>query len=255
MCDGFHDSVFKILIAIRGKSGVRDGMRSRHQNIAESSSDRRQKPFVVLVEGNIGSGKSTFMQYFRRYQNKIDFLPEPVGKWKNFEGFNLLQMIYQDPKRWSLSFQIYVLLTQLEDLAKTTNKPVKMIERSLYSARYCFVEYLRKMDLIHHIEYRILAKWFDTLPSVTEVDLSADLIIYLRTSPRVALERVRKRNREEERLISEDHIRRIHSLHENWLIRCQFPRHAPMIVIDADMDTEEMRLAFEKVARLFLGES
>ncbi len=43
----------------------------------------------VAVEGNIGSGKSTFLQYFRDSQN-VEVASEPVDLWKNVRGHNTL---------------------------------------------------------------------------------------------------------------------------------------------------------------------
>lgn len=102
--------------------------------VTSSSSDR---PFTVLVEGNIGSGKSTFLEHFNKFQkevsltnvsdppirnggllglgsilyyfcSKVDVLTEPVSKWQDVKGHNLLQLMYDDPSRWSLTFQSYV---------------------------------------------------------------------------------------------------------------------------------------------------
>lgn len=39
-----------------------------------------RKPFVVAVEGNIGSGKSTMIDYFKRFAD-VQAHPEPVDKW------------------------------------------------------------------------------------------------------------------------------------------------------------------------------
>lgn len=44
---------------------------------------------VLSVEGNIGSGKSTFMS-FCADRGDIETHPEPVEKWKNVGGDNLL---------------------------------------------------------------------------------------------------------------------------------------------------------------------
>jgi deoxynucleoside kinase len=57
------------------------------------------------VEGNIGSGKSTFLSQFSGLAN-VDVLTEPVAMWRNVGGrHNLLQLMYDDPKRHSLTFQ------------------------------------------------------------------------------------------------------------------------------------------------------
>lgn len=46
-------------------------------------------PLVVSVEGNIGSGKSTFLQYCVQ-QPFIEVAYEPVDTWTNYGGTNLL---------------------------------------------------------------------------------------------------------------------------------------------------------------------
>lgn len=51
------------------------------------------KPFTVFVEGNIGSGKTTFLEHFRQFED-ITLLTEPVEEWRDLKGYNLLVRIY-----------------------------------------------------------------------------------------------------------------------------------------------------------------
>lgn len=60
---------------------------------------------------------------------------EPVELWRNLEGHNLLEKLYEDPQRWSFLFQSYVQLTRLNIHLQHTTNPVKMIERSLQNNR------------------------------------------------------------------------------------------------------------------------
>ena len=71
-------------------------------------------------------------------------IPEPVEKWQNVGDGNALGLFYEDPSRWSYLFQSYVLLTMLEVHKRKQNQPVTLMERSVYSAGYCFVENLHK---------------------------------------------------------------------------------------------------------------
>lgn len=48
-----------------------------------------KRPFTVCIEGNIGSGKTTFLKYFKKYENTM-VVPEPVELWRNVCGTNLL---------------------------------------------------------------------------------------------------------------------------------------------------------------------
>ena len=75
------------------------------------------------------------------------------------------------------------------------------MERSLYSARHCFVENLHDTGKMADAEYSVLCEWFNFLAAKgaqTNIDIGVDLIVYLRTSPQIAYERKKARARKEE---------------------------------------------------------
>lgn len=49
----------------------------------------KSRPFTVIVEGNIGSGKTTFLNYFKKKKD-ICVLAEPIEMWRDCNGNNLL---------------------------------------------------------------------------------------------------------------------------------------------------------------------
>jgi len=49
-------------------------------------------------------------------------------------------MLYDDSKRWGFAFQANAQMTLAKLHNETTKSPIKVMERSIYSARYCFVE-------------------------------------------------------------------------------------------------------------------
>lgn len=63
--------------------------------MAQSSSIIRPKfaaegqPYTVFIEGNIGSGKTTFLNYFKKF-DEVCLQAEPVEKWRDVAGVNLL---------------------------------------------------------------------------------------------------------------------------------------------------------------------
>jgi deoxynucleoside kinase len=50
---------------------------------------QKNRPFTVIVEGNIGSGKTTFLNYFSNFKD-VEVLQEPIDRWRNVQGHNLL---------------------------------------------------------------------------------------------------------------------------------------------------------------------
>ena len=87
-------------------------------------------------------------------------------------------------------------LTRLQLLKKPTSCSVKIIERSIQNNRFCFLENARKEGSLSGAELEVLVSWYDWMDS--SIGLPLDLIVYLRTSPQVAYERLRQRGRKEE---------------------------------------------------------
>jgi len=213
------------------------------------------RPFTITVEGNVGSGKSTLLQYFQRYPD-IAVYPEPVPVWTNLNGTDFLGLVYQDPPRWGMTFESLVQLTMLEHHMKQHREkgkktsPVKIMERSLQSCRYCFVEQLG--PVMTPGEREVLHSWYRLLHDQKEFDIDVDVVIYLRTDPDVIYERVAKRNRKEEMKIPLSYFKEMHRLHEAWLMERTSAGSAdlpPVIVIDANQDISVLQKTYRKLAK------
>lgn len=57
--------------------------------MATSPNKHSMRPFTVCIEGNIGSGKTTFLDHFKKFQNTA-IIQEPVELWRDVAGANLL---------------------------------------------------------------------------------------------------------------------------------------------------------------------
>ena len=100
---------------------------------------KQQRCFIV--EGNIGAGKSTFLKMLKQYLN-VQIVLEPHEKWQNIgDGHNLLDQFYNDPKRWAYTFQSYAFVSRVvaqQEHAKVNPFSMQILERSVFSDRYCF---------------------------------------------------------------------------------------------------------------------
>lgn len=182
-------------------------------------------------------GRRRFSNILKK-SDDICVLDEPIQKWRDVRGHNLFDLMYKDPGRWSLCFQSYVQLTMLDLHTRPVVEPFKMMERSIYSAKNCFVKNLHKAGVMKDAEYTVLTEWFDFCQE--NMPMKVDLIVYLQTDPKVAYKRVMERGRSEENSIKLEYLQSVHKLHEDWLIRKKEYLPCPVLVIDANADLDNM---------------
>ncbi|XP_024870976.1 deoxynucleoside kinase-like isoform X1 [Temnothorax curvispinosus] len=208
-------------------------------------------PFTICIEGNIGSGKTTFLDHFQSFNNAT-ILQEPMDLWRNVAGVNLLELFYKDSVNYAFLFQSYVQLTRLQLHTMATPSPYKVMERSVFSGR-CFLENMKRTHMIQDVEAMVLENWYDWCMENTNI--RTDLIIYLRTTPEVVFQRMQARARKEEDCVSLEYLRQIHEIHDDWLYKkTLFSLPAPVMILDGDKSLEEMVPQFEKCKDRILNE-
>ncbi|XP_017755239.1 PREDICTED: deoxynucleoside kinase [Eufriesea mexicana] len=196
-----------------------------------------KRPFTICIEGNIGCGKTTFLNNFEQFNN-VTILQEPVELWRNVAGTNLLDLMYKDPKRYSFLFQSYVNLTMIKLHVYKSSMPYKIMERSIFSAR-CFIENMKRTKLLPDVEIEILEDWHDWC--IQNVNIETDLIIYLRSSPEVAYQRIQTRARKEENSVTLEHLKQLHNIHDEWLYyQTLFTIPAPVLTLNANKNLGDM---------------
>jgi len=214
------------------------------------------RPFTISVEGNVGAGKSTLLDYFGKYA-EVGVYKEPLDIWQNLNGTNFLEQAYQDPERWGMTFESLVMLTMVEEhlanslLSPDSYLPIKVMERSVHSTRACFIENLK--PILNNGEMKVLDSWYRLFTDQPSFDVDVDLVIYLKTSPEVAISRVQSRSREEEAEIPSEFFYRMHQLHEDWLIHHNSSAHVKspkVLVINADEDISTLTYKYENLAKM-----
>ncbi|ATZ81569.1 putative deoxynucleoside kinase protein [Drosophila innubila nudivirus] len=193
---------------------------------------------TILIEGNISSGKTTFLNYLKRYDDMAFIIPEPIDKWCDFNGCNLLNEMYNDVQTWGPSFQSYVLLTMISSHIIETEKPYKIMERSCHSAMNCFAKNMMVQQLMDPGMYNVLKEWYDFIN--WNMDLSFDKIVYIRTSPTVIYNRMIRRGRKEEENVTLEYLTQIHEMYEDWLFGINAIYKDKILVLNGDLDESEI---------------
>lgn len=174
---------------------------------------------LISIEGNIGSGKSTLVEYLKSLGTYV-FVDEPVSEWlaiKDKDGHNALECFYKNQKDNAFCFQILAYITRLKKLMdKIKESPSDVIiitERSIETDRNVFAKMLYEDGFLSSIEWETYNYWFDTFKETSKVDS----IIYIKTSPEKCLERINKRNRIEESSIKLEYLEKCNKYHDDWL--------------------------------------
>lgn len=198
----------------------------------------------LIVEGNISAGKSTFLKLLQTYL-PVEVVYEPLEQWQRVGGSseNLLEKFYHDTSRWAYTFQSYAFITRIlaqEASAKKSSAPVHVLERSVFSDRYCFAQNCYETGLMTALEWKLYQEWFTWL--VETYMTLPHAFLYLQANPTTCYERLLKRNRQEETVVPFDYIKRLHEKHEDWLIKKEdvapYLKNTPVLVLPCNNDFE-----------------
>ena len=184
----------------------------------------------ITIEANIAAGKSTFITNNFKDSFNCMIIPEPIEQWRTYHGKNLLDLYYKDPLTYGFQFQECVHETFNEAIGRVSSATRIVTERSLLSTKKIF------SPLMHTAGYLTDNQLNDlqTRPTVRVVGCC----IYLYIEPDVALQRMKLRDRLEERTITLSYLEQIHNLHNSWLIDSN--PGFPVIVVDASRPYDDL---------------
>ncbi len=217
------------------------------------TNDKPSLKHSFIIEGNIGSGKSTLCRMLAELLGEdVEVIFEPVDKWRTTiddnTGNNILQNFYVDQERWSYSFQTYTFLTRMEDMMKEQTKPLRFIERSIYTDKLVFARSLYETGKMTSLEWNMYNRWFDWLSEECFRRTNRPSgFIYIRANPQTSYERMLKRERSEEKCVPLEYLTTVSQYHDDWLLQ---EGQDNVLVIDVDKDFESTPSEWERVKNL-----
>lgn len=237
------------------------GSQSAPQSAVSSGKGGRVKK--LSVEGNIAAGKSSFLRILASTFPEWSYMEEPLKKWQHVHTSssqkmdNLLQLMYEDPARWSYTFQTLSCMgrfqAQIESPPEKLLKqqdPVQIFERSIYSDRYVFARTLFELGNLNELEWTMYQEWHSFLLQEFGRRAALDGILYLRATPAKCFERLQKRARKEEETVTQTYLEKLHVQHESWLnndMDARGLRSIPVLLLDVDEDFEDNPLVSEQL--------
>lgn len=195
---------------------------------------------IISIEGNIGSGKSTFLENIKsKFTNNknIIFLKEPVDEWEKIRDENnttMLELFYKDPNKHAFAFQMMAYISRLaviKDALQNNKNSIIITERSLFTDKMVFAKLLYESKNISLENYSIYLTWFDTFANYFKITT----IVYIQASPTTCHDRIGKRSRTGESDISLDYLSKCHEYHNDMVNSDNFKK-TNKIVFEADND-------------------
>ena len=176
----------------------------------------------IVIDGNIGSGKSTQLSILDKKGFNVAF--EPIDKWP-------LDMYYKDPERWGFLLQILILQT-LEQ------KPGFVIyERSPISSMEVFWKTMKKTeieDTVYREEFRRHA-WFP------------DVYIYISKNPVTCYDHIKTRNQEGDSDVSLEYLTTLNGHYNDMFRSIQCTKYR----VDGTKTIEEIHSEILDIVQLY----
>jgi deoxyadenosine/deoxycytidine kinase len=176
---------------------------------------------IISIEGNIGSGKSTFFTSLKKHyetNTSIKFCDEPVNEWLNIKDENektILECFYENQIKYSFHFQMVAYISRLNILREMLKKDVEIIftERCVHTDMNVFAQMLFDAGKMSNIEFTIYKKWFDEFLE----EIPPIFYVYIDTTANMCYNRIIERGRSGES-IPLDYLVDCKKYHDNWLL-------------------------------------
>lgn len=159
---------------------------------------------MIVLDGNIGAGKTTISKLISREYN-IPLHEELLSN----DTESLLKSFYSNMTRWAFTLQIHFLNERFKMLKENNG----IYDRSIYGD-LIFASVLHQDGHMTNKEYNIYTTLFSNMEQHIP---KPDLLIYLDTTPEKSLERIQTRNRESESGIQLSYLRKLDDSYKKWL--------------------------------------
>lgn len=169
-----------------------------------------QRGYFLAIAGNIGVGKT---ELTNRLSQELGWLAyyEPVIQNPYLDPF------YADMTRWSFHLQIYFLSERFKAQAEIGKGSMPFIQdRTIYEDAEIFARTLHAQGSMTDVDYENYTSLFHIMVSYLR---KPDLVVYLKATPGVLLERIGKRGRASEKNIDPDYLRRLNEAYDDWMAR------------------------------------
>lgn len=169
---------------------------------------KKKNNFVSFI-GGIGSGKTTAMELIA---GALGFKPIQEQYVKN----PFLPLFYKNMKRWAMHSQLFFLsekIVQLLEIKEILKKHSVVLDVDIHQDMI-YLETKKERGIISENEHALFYKMYNSIEALLP---TPDLIVYLKSDPRVLKKRIRGRGRSFEKNMTLAYLRSLVGAQERWL--------------------------------------
>lgn len=203
----------------------------------------------VAIAGNIGVGKSSLTALLAQ---RLNWRPLYEAATEN----PYLADFYRDMRRWSFHSQVFFLTRRVRHHQELACSPHPVVQdRTIYEDAEVFARNLYEQG---HMDARDYATYVALYEVLRQLLPPPHLLVYLKASVPVLLQRIAWRGRDFERDISPGYLEQLNMLYERWIATFTL---CPVLTIDTDRldfvhfttDTEEVVMRIQDRCAIFLA--
>tara|TARA_Y100000389_G_C17470948_1_gene530725 strand:+ start:3522 stop:4223 length:702 start_codon:yes stop_codon:yes gene_type:complete len=144
---------------------------------------------LLLIEGNITTGKGIFINGLQKTLSKISgkiyIHSHPAVGGKISEDLNIYDLFYLEPRRWAAEFIMHTLTSKLQFINTYCKEPnaILIMERSIQTESKVFIQSLYDCNIITRVTYLKCTDLIETIDQLCKQFFENATYIYLKTDP------------------------------------------------------------------------
>ncbi len=176
----------------------------------------------IAIAGNMGSGKSTLVEFLSRTYGIAPFY-EPNDDNPYLPDF------YRDMRRWAFHSQVYFLSNKFRLHQQLDRTPgISILDRTIFEDAEVFATALFELRRIDKRDWQTYREFYQ---SILQAIRPPDLLIFLRCSLRTLRKRIRLRGRTMEQDVPDAYLKRLERLYGQWI---ESYRLSEVLVLETD---------------------
>ncbi len=192
----------------------------------------------IVIEGNIGAGKTSFVQRF-----SLDINAKAL--YERFEDNAFLPKFYAEPDKYAFTLEMSFLADRFHQLRAEQDDRQSLFSSGIVSDYFLMKSLIFARSTLGEDEYRLYRDIFEIIYQRLS---KPDLYVYLHKTPDTLLKNIAKRGRSYEKDITADYLKNLENSYFTF-----FKQHAelnPLIIDTDDLDFVKSETDYRYISKL-----